>query len=294
MLTAAHVVCRGNEALSVDTSRGASLSGFAVERDDALDIATVRVPGLAAPALPLADAAALAPGDRVMAVGNPMGLEFTVSEGIVSSTSQILLGVSYIQTDVKINPGNSGGPLVDDQGRAVGVVSMKVMGGEGLGFAVPINYAWDHNPRLVEAPAGVSQAKWQEMVARANEQNQELTSAASRELAMPVLLGAARDRYGRLVVRVARASAAMPRFEEITIRAYLGAQVVCTLKGDVAEWKAAAVGRSADSRLQTWLDANRLAQSAWIGEATVRIDQCPPAGEIELDGGNPTANRAGI
>jgi S1-C subfamily serine protease len=293
VLTAAHVVCRGGESMTVTTSNGATLPGFAVETDERLDLASVRVPGLEAPALELGDSTFLSPGDRVMAVGNPMGLEFTVSDGIVSSVSQVVFGVSYIQTDVKINPGNSGGPLVDDQGRAVGVVSMKIHGGEGLGFAVPLNYAWDHSPPLVEAPATADPARWQAIVARADENNQQLTQEASAALAMPVLLGTARDRYGRLVVRIGRASSAQPRFEEITLRAYRGSEVVCTLKGDVTEWRAVPAGRSADSRLQAWLDANRLAQSAWVGDAAVSTNHCPPGGGvIELEGGNPEANRA--
>jgi serine protease Do len=294
VLTAAHVVCPGTESPTVSTPAGASRPAFVLQKDDGLDLAVMRVPGLDAPALALADASALAPGDRVMAVGNPLGLEFTVSEGIVSSPSQIAYGVSYIQTDVKLNPGNSGGPLVDDQGRAVGVVSMKVTNAEGLGFAVPVNYAWERLSQGVSAPADVDVERWRQIVSRADDANREMTSEMSSALALPVLLGASRDRYGRLVVKVGRAAAGAPRFEEVTLKAYRGTEVVCTMKGDVSEWKPVPPGRSSDARLQAWLDANNLAQSAWVGESPLRIDLCPPGmsgTELVLEGGNPTANR---
>ncbi|MFN8092500.1 MAG: trypsin-like peptidase domain-containing protein [Vicinamibacteria bacterium] len=294
VLTAAHVLCGGTENPTVSTPAGASRPGFPLEKDEALDLAVMRVPGLEASALPLADAAVLAPGDRVMAVGNPLGLEFTVSEGIVSSPSQIAYGVSYIQTDVKLNPGNSGGPLVDDQGRVVGVVSMKVANAEGLGFAVPVNYAWERLHPGVTAPAEVDSERWRQIVARADDANREMSSEVSSALALPVLLGAITDRYGRLVVRIGRASSIAPGFEEVTLRAYRGSEVVCTLKGDVSEWKPTPPGRSSDARLQAWLDANNLAQNAWIGEAPLRIDLCPPGmsgTELVLENGNPTANR---
>ncbi len=79
-------------------------------------------------------------GDPVFAIGSPLGLERTVSEGIVSTDDRNLDGLVYLQTTAQINPGNSGGPLFDLQGRVVGVTSMKVRGAEGLGFAIPIDY----------------------------------------------------------------------------------------------------------------------------------------------------------
>jgi S1-C subfamily serine protease len=294
VLTAAHVACGGGEAPSVSTPDGSARPGVTIEREEGFDLAVIRVPGLESPPVPLGDASGLAPGDRVMAVGNPLGLEFTVSEGIVSSPAQVIYGVSYIQTDVKINPGNSGGPLVDDQGRAIGVVSMKVRNAEGLGFAVPVNYAWEKLSRVVAAPPDANAERWRQMVARADDSNREMTSEMSAALSLPVLLGASRDRHGRLVVRVGRASNGMPGFEEVTLKAFRGSEVVCTLKGDVSEWKPTPTGRTGDARLQAWLDANNLAQNAWVGESPLRIDLCPPetiGTELVLEGGNPAADR---
>ncbi|MEZ6065098.1 MAG: trypsin-like peptidase domain-containing protein [Planctomycetaceae bacterium] len=79
-------------------------------------------------------------GDEVFAIGNPLGLERSVSQGIVSTGNRNFEGVVYIQTTAEINPGNSGGPLFNNRGEVVGVTNMKLVGGEGLGFAIPITY----------------------------------------------------------------------------------------------------------------------------------------------------------
>ena len=79
-------------------------------------------------------------GDPVFAIGNPLGLERSVSQGIVSTRNRNIEGVVYIQTTAQINPGNSGGPLFNSHGEVVGVINMKLALGEGLGFAIPIAY----------------------------------------------------------------------------------------------------------------------------------------------------------
>ena len=79
-------------------------------------------------------------GDAVFAIGSPLGLERSVSEGIVSTRNRNMNGIVYIQTTAQINPGNSGGPLFNDKGQVVGVINMKLSFGEGLGFAIPVSY----------------------------------------------------------------------------------------------------------------------------------------------------------
>ena len=82
-------------------------------------------------------------GDGVFAVGNPLGLERSVSQGIVSTRNRNFEGLVYLQTDTAINPGNSGGPLFNLRGEVVGVTNMKLTFGENLGFAIPISYVKD-------------------------------------------------------------------------------------------------------------------------------------------------------
>jgi serine protease Do len=90
---------------------------------------------------------ALAVGERVFAIGSPLGLERTVTEGILSTKTRQLGGDLFLQTTAQINPGNSGGPLFNLLGEVVGVTNMKIIAGEGLGFAIPaevVRYFLDH------------------------------------------------------------------------------------------------------------------------------------------------------
>jgi serine protease Do len=104
------------------------------------DLALLKVEDSDAPKfawVPLGDSDALAVGERVFAIGSPLGLERTVTEGIVSTKTRLFQGELYIQTTAQINPGNSGGPLFNLKGEVVGVTNMKIFG-EGLGFAIPV------------------------------------------------------------------------------------------------------------------------------------------------------------
>jgi serine protease Do len=89
-------------------------------------------------AVTLGSADALSVGDGVFAIGSPLGLERTVTQGILSTKTRQLEGELYLQTSTQINPGNSGGPLFNLAGEVVGVTNMKITFGEGLGFAIPV------------------------------------------------------------------------------------------------------------------------------------------------------------
>jgi serine protease Do len=147
------------------------------------DLALLRVEDPGAPpfvAVPLGDSDALAVGERVFAVGSPLGLERTVTEGIISTKTREMQGDLYLQTTAQINPGNSGGPLFNLRGEVVGVTNMKISFGEGLGFAIPVKavrdflihrdaFAYDNNnpssgyrylepPRKMRRPPGEAAA----------------------------------------------------------------------------------------------------------------------------------------
>ncbi len=78
-------------------------------------------------------------GESVVALGNPFGLDFTATQGIVSARRTASNGIEYIQLDVPINPGNSGGPIIDAIGDIIGIANFKISGAEGIGFAIPSN-----------------------------------------------------------------------------------------------------------------------------------------------------------
>lgn len=111
-----------------------------------LDLGLLQIPeqkDLAFRPVFLAKANELREGDGVFAIGNPLGLERSVSQGIVSTRNRNLGGLLYIQTTTQINPGNSGGPLFNLRGEVVGVTNMKLLFAEGLGFAIPMSYVKD-------------------------------------------------------------------------------------------------------------------------------------------------------
>ena len=124
--------------------------------DREADLAVIKIDRTALPKLSLGDSSQLRQGQLVMAFGNPLGLEGSVSMGIVSSTARQLKlddPMTYVQTDAPINPGNSGGPLVDSEGRVVGIntfILTQSGGSEGIGFAVPSNLVRSSYEQIVK------------------------------------------------------------------------------------------------------------------------------------------------
>ena len=111
-----------------------------------LDLALIRMrrdDGRQFPTVYLAGGDELAAGQEVFAIGAPLGLERTLSSGVIATTLRDFEGVTYIQTTTQINPGNSGGPLFNLKGEVIGVTNMKIPFGEGLGFAIPARYVRD-------------------------------------------------------------------------------------------------------------------------------------------------------
>lgn len=155
VITNNHVVEKADE-ITVILSDGRHLKAEKVGTDPATDVAVVRIPVEGLMGLPLGDSDQLRVGDYVVAVGNPFGLEQTVTSGIVSALGRSGLGIegyeSFIQTDASINPGNSGGALVNLRGELVGINSAIIgpSGGNiGIGFAIPINMARQVMEQLV-------------------------------------------------------------------------------------------------------------------------------------------------
>jgi serine protease Do len=144
VLTNNHVV-DGATDIRVKFADGREMPGKVVGGDAKTDLALLKVEATGLPVIPLGDSAKLEVGEPVMAVGNPFGLEQTVTTGIVSATGRAIGAGPYddfIQTDASINPGNSGGPLVNARGEVVGVntaIASGSGGSVGIGFAIPTN-----------------------------------------------------------------------------------------------------------------------------------------------------------
>ncbi|MFM7087076.1 MAG: trypsin-like peptidase domain-containing protein [Cyanobium sp.] len=144
ILTNAHVV-DGVSEVGVTLPDGRSFSGKVLGSDPVTDVAVVKVAAAGLPVAPLGDSSRVRPGEWAIAIGNPLGLDNTVTAGIISAvqrTNAIGEGqrVPYIQTDAAVNPGNSGGPLINDRGQVIGInTAIRRAPGAGLSFAIPIN-----------------------------------------------------------------------------------------------------------------------------------------------------------
>ena len=155
ILTNAHVI-DGADRVTVTLKDGRTLEGKVLGEDRITDIAVVKIDSESLPTVTFADSDSLQIGEWAIAIGNPLGLDNTVTTGIISAThrnsSQIGVGdkrVDFIQTDAAINPGNSGGPLLNARGNVIGINTAIIKNAQGLGFAIPINTARDIAEKLI-------------------------------------------------------------------------------------------------------------------------------------------------
>jgi len=147
ILTNAHVV-DGADTVSVTLKDGRTFEGKVLGKDELTDVAVVKIQAENLPAVTLGNSEQLQPGDWAIAIGNPLGLDNTVTTGIISATgrSSNQIGapdkrVEFLQTDAAINPGNSGGPLLNARGEVIGMNTAIIQRAQGLGFAIPIQTA---------------------------------------------------------------------------------------------------------------------------------------------------------
>lgn len=156
IVTNFHVV-RGADAIVVRLADQSEHPAKLVGSDSRTDLALLKIEGRGLPAMPFGDSDRLEVGEPVMAIGNPFGLEQTVTTGIVSAKERFIGSGPYddfIQTDASVNPGNSGGPLVDTRGALVGIntaIFSQTGGSVGIGFAIPVNIAKDVLRQLRES-----------------------------------------------------------------------------------------------------------------------------------------------
>jgi S1-C subfamily serine protease len=289
------------EKIQAVLSDGSRFTGDTVRSTQAVDLALVRLPGARATPLPLGDVGDLALGDRIMMIGSPMGLDFTVHEGLISHLGRVVQGVAFIQLDAKINPGNSGGPIIDEQGRVVGVVTLKQAQAEGIGLAVPINYAYGPALAYVNppSPAAATSAVFRQMLADAGA-NGGLQLPATQGVSidvLPLLAAVDYDEYRRLVVRVLKVQDTAPGYQEVAINVWSSAEKICTLKGDVLKWKEVDPDQAGSGVSTEMLRGLKKlgAVHIFMGEATLATQPCDPDRlvnlELELVDGNPISNR---
>jgi S1-C subfamily serine protease len=158
ILTNSHVVL-GLQSLAVTLDDGSVVPAKVVGADPIFDLAVIQIPkpkGGALPVMRLGDSDRARPGEEVIAIGNPLGLDQTVTRGIISGLNRLLpetplsLTEPLIQTDTAINPGNSGGPLLNRCGEVIGINTAILPEAQNIGFAIPINLAKVVVPALLK------------------------------------------------------------------------------------------------------------------------------------------------
>ena len=154
IITNNHVV-EGADEIKVKLADGKEYKAKVIGRDPKTDLALIKISSIFKdlPALPLGDSDKIRVGDWVLAIGNPFGLEETVTKGIISATGRAIGSGPYdnfLQTDAPINPGNSGGPLINLSGEVIGINTAIISSGQGIGFAIPSNMAKKISPQLKE------------------------------------------------------------------------------------------------------------------------------------------------
>lgn len=152
VLTNEHVV--GNaDKIKVSLKDGRKFDAKLIGKDKSLDLAIIKIEAKDLPIVTLGDSSKIRPGEWVVAIGNPYGFANSVTAGIISATGRSLADLgkrNLIQTDAAINPGNSGGPLINLDGKVVGINVAIVAQAQGLGFAIPINAAKEVMNELIE------------------------------------------------------------------------------------------------------------------------------------------------
>lgn len=156
ILTNAHVVEQADQVM-VGLADGRMMEGRVLGTDSVTDVAVIQVDAEDLPTVRLGDSDRVRQGQWAIAIGNPLGLQETVTVGVISATERYSqeIGirdkqVGFLQTDAAINPGNSGGPLLNRQGEVIGMNTAIIGGTQGLGFAVPINTVKQIAQQLIE------------------------------------------------------------------------------------------------------------------------------------------------
>jgi regulator of sirC expression with transglutaminase-like and TPR domain len=176
--TARHVIGDGRP-VRVELTDGRSIPVTHVEASsEKLDMVILRVASTDMPALPLAEAEIIAQGRNVVAMGHPHGLTNSIVAGVVSGTRDVD-GVTMLQLAMSIEPGNSGGPVVDRQGRVVGMVTLKSTASENIGYAVPVRHLLD----LLNDPNPIDMKRWMTIGALDSRQWRTLWGANWRQRA---------------------------------------------------------------------------------------------------------------
>ncbi|MFO7030447.1 serine protease [Limnospira fusiformis CCALA 023] len=207
ILTNSHVV-EGTDTVQVILKDGRRYDGRVLGTDSVTDVAVIKIDATDLPIVTIGNSETLSPGEWAIAIGNPLGLDNSVTVGIISATGRSSTDVGvpdkrigFIQTDAAINPGNSGGPLLNAKGEVIGMNTAIISGAQGLGFAIPINHAQQIAQQLITSGRAEHAYLGIEMVTLTERFRQELQNTQGLPFAIP-------DTDGVLIVNVVSGSPA--------------------------------------------------------------------------------------
>ncbi len=297
VLTNAHVICAPGGPVGVGR-----LQGRVTRSEPGLDIALVEVSGGTGKPLPLGDAGALEPGDPIVLVGAPLGMQGAVHVGRVSNPHQPLMGVTYLQLDANVNPGNSGGPLLNPRGEVVGIVTAAVRDARHIGLALPINYAFQEKDFVAAPPL----RNWRglmkkgprvflERVEEAKAENRKEVETFAKAFRRPGLVFAAVSPSGTAVAMLVRRGPFDPGGSyRVSLRR--GSLPLCEGDVTVAEWRRFSPDEDLQgSLLGAWIADNGLANDLFVGPIEVPPRTChglQPGDRMTLAGADPEAPEA--
>lgn len=291
VLTSTSALCSSGEAVRVTLADGREIRGEAERRDERLGLALVRIPNASAEPLPLGDASALRPGDRVALFD---GAE--PRQGLIEETSRSVLGVGLLRVDPV--PGNPGGPILDGLGRVVGVVAPPPVLESEPGLVLPVNYTYTGNDPLIDPPARLKPdtAAWNDYLVRVLDSDRaEVQRWDPRPALLAVNQVPGRGLVGTFLVHDVEKPA--PRTFQLTIRTpgQTPGKPLCEVISYVVGWSPVSTGSPAPrSQYFRWLRSNGLLQDAYLGFATIDLSGCPRelrGAGISLDGGDERADR---
>jgi len=268
LLTNEHVTCGPSGSLALELADGTKGEAHLLAADEHLDLALVETT-LAGPPLATASAGALASGDTVMVAGAPLGLERTFHVGTVSNPRRVMLDVSYLQVDARINPGNSGGPVLDAEGRVVAVVSMKEDRAEGIGYALPIDYAFEGEIPLLPPPAWHPTAGFKTMledVERDNEKQLQESKRLPLQVVKAVWLG-----RNQVVAGLVAMGKLEPTWT-LNFRFEQEDHTICNVSAP-AKWEQSSPDHGLAKRTNEWMNRKGMG-NVYAGAAVLEVGSC--------------------